>query len=72
MEEIRGAWVTQSVKHPTLAQVMISRLVGLSPALGSVLTAQSLESVSDSVSLSLCLSPVHALSLSVPKKINKR
>ena len=32
--------------------------------------AQSLEPVSDSVSPSLCPSPVHALSLSVPK-INK-
>ena len=52
----RGAWVAQSVKHPTLAQVMISRSVSSSPALGSVLTAQSLEPVSDSVSLSLSLS----------------
>ena len=66
-----GAWVAQSVKHPTLAQVIISRSVSSSPASGSVLTAQSLEPVSDSVSLSLCPSPVHALSLSVPK-INKR
>ena len=45
-----GAWVAQAVKCPTLAQVMISRFVGLSPALGSVLTAQSLETASDSVS----------------------
>ena len=38
-----------------------------SPASDSVLTAQSLEPASDSVSpsLSLCLSPTHALSLSV-------
>ena len=42
-------WVAQSVKHPTLAQVMISQLVSLSPAWGSVLRAQSLESASDSV-----------------------
>ena len=61
----RGAWVAQSVKRPTLAQVMTSRFVSSSPALGSVLTAQSLEPASDSVSLSLCASPVHALSLSV-------
>ena len=33
----RGAWVAQSVECPTLAQVMISPFVGLSPAL----TAQS-------------------------------
>ena len=40
----RGAWVAQSVKHPTSAQVMISWSVGSSPASGSVLTAHSLES----------------------------
>ena len=45
-----GAWVAQSAKHPILAQVMISQLVGSSPALGSVLTGRSLESASDSVS----------------------
>ena len=67
----RGAWVAQSVKRPTSAQVMISRSVSSSPASGSVLTAQSLEPVSDSVSSSLWSSPVHALSLSV-SKINKR
>ena len=49
----RGAWVAQSVKQPTSAQVMISRSVSSSPASGSVLTAQSLEPVSDSVSPSL-------------------
>ena len=54
-----------SVKPPTSAQVMISRFVGSSPTVGSVLTAQSLEPASDSVSPSLCPSPVHALSLSV-------
>ena len=57
-----GSWVAQSVKHPTLAQVMISRSVSSSPASGSVLTAQSLETVSDSVSPSLWPSPVHAVS----------
>ena len=49
----RGAWVAQSVERPTSAQVMISQLMGLSLALGSVLTAQSLEPPSDSVSPSL-------------------
>ena len=48
-----GAWVAQSVKRPTSAQVTISRSVSSSPASGSVLTAQSLEPVSDSVSPSL-------------------
>ena len=63
-----GAWVAQSVKRPTLAQVMISQFVSSSPALDSVLTARSLEPASDCVSLSLCPSPIHTLSLS---KINK-
>ena len=49
----RGARVAQSVGRPTLAQVMISRSVGSSPASGCVLRAQSLEPVSDSVSPSL-------------------
>ena len=54
-----------SVKCLTPAQVLISRFVGSSPTSGSVLTAQSLEPVSDSVSP--CLSappPTHTLSLS--------
>ena len=61
--------MVQSVKRPTSAQVMISQLMSSSPTSGSVLTAQSLEPASDSVSpsLSLCLSPAHALSLSVSK-----
>ena len=64
--------MAQSVKHPTLAQVMISQFMSLSPASGSVLTTQSLEPTSDSVSPSLSAPPplvcVRALSLS---KINK-
>ena len=48
-----GAWVAQSVEHPTSAQVMISQLMSLSPASDSVLTAQSLEPASASVSPSL-------------------
>ena len=63
-----GAWVAQSVKRPTSAQVMISRSVSSSPASGSVLTAQSLEPASDSVSPSLSdPPPIHVLSLSVSK-----
>ena len=49
----------QSVERLTSAQVMISQSVSLSPELGSVLTAQSLEpaldSVSPSLSVPLCL-----------------
>ena len=59
------AWVAQLVEHPTLAQVMISRFVGSSPALGFVLTAQSLESASDSVSPSPSAPPLLSLSLSL-------
>ena len=57
-----GTWKAQSVKRLTSAQVIILQFVGLSPALLSVLTGQSLES--DSVSplsalplLTLCLCP---------------
>ena len=67
-----GAWVAQLVKHPTLAKVMISQFMNSSPASGSVLTAQSLEPDSYSVSppvsdpppFMFCLS----LSLSVKNK----
>ena len=55
----RGTWVAQLVKRLTSAQVVISQLVSSSPTSGSVLTAQSLEPASDSVSpcaLSLSLS----------------
>ena len=51
----KGLWVAQSVKHPTLTQVMISQLVGLSPPSGSVLTPQSLDPASDSVCVCLSL-----------------
>ena len=63
--------MAQSVKWPTSAQVMISWLVGSIPALGSMLTAHSLEPALDSVSPSL--SARHSLcscSLSL-SKINK-
>ena len=57
--------MAQSVKRLTLAQVMISRFVSSSPASGSVLTAQSLEPASDSVSPSVSdPPPIHALPLS--------
>ena len=62
-----GTWVAQSVKHLTSAQVMISQFVSSSPVSGSVLTAQSLDPTSDSVSPSLSASLLFMLSLS---KIN--
>ena len=60
-----GAWVAQSVKRPTSAQVVIPRFASPSPAPGSVLTAQSLEPASDSVSPSLSAPPLLILCLSV-------
>ena len=62
-----GAWVAQWVKHLTSAQVMISRFVSLSPTSGSVLTAQSLEPASASVSPSLSALPLLMLCLSLSK-----
>ena len=64
---IRGAWAPQSVKRLTSAQVTISRFMGSSPASGSVLTAQNLESASDSVSSS-CSALPHLMSFSVSLK----
>ena len=58
-----GFSVAQSIKHPTSAQVMISQLVGSSPTLGSVLTAQSLEPALDSMSPSLSAPPPLAFCL---------
>ena len=63
-----GAWVTQSIEHPTSAQVMISRFMGSSPASGSGLTARSLEPASDSVSPSLSAPPLLTLCLSLKNK----
>ena len=66
----RGAWVAQSVKRLTSAQVMILRFVSSSPTSGSVLTARSLEPPSDSVSPSLSAPPLLTLCLSL-SQINK-
>ena len=63
-EDSGGAWLAQSVECLTSAQVMISGLMSLSPT-GSVLTAQSLESALDSVSLSRSAPPLLILSLSL-------
>ena len=64
--------MAQSVKHPTLAQVMISQFVGLNLTSGSVLTAQSLEPASESVSPSLSAPYLHTLCLSKMKKEKKK
>ena len=68
--------MAQSVKHPASGQFMISRSVSSSPASGSVLTAQSLEPVSDSVSPSLAVLPLLmlmlCLSVSLKHKIKKK
>ena len=55
----------------TLAQVVISQFVGLSPPLGSVLTAGSLEPASDSVSSSLSAPPLLRLCLSLSLSLSK-
>ena len=60
--------MAQSLKHPTSAQSVISRLVSSSPASGSVLTAHSLEPALDSVSPSLSAPPPLTLSLSLSLK----
>ena len=60
--------MAQLVKRLTAAQFMISPFVGSSPS-GSMLTAQSLEPASDSVSPSLSAPPLlGSLSLSVSQK----
>ena len=61
----RGAWVAQWVGRPTSAHVMISWFVSSSPASGSVLTAQSLESPLQILCLPLSAPPPLALSLSL-------
>ena len=64
----QGAQMAQSVERPTSAQVMILQSVSSSPASGSVLTAQSLEPASDSVSPSLSALPPLTLRLSLFQK----
>ena len=67
-----GTWVAQLVKHPTLAQVMISWFVNSSPTSDSVLTARSLEPALDSVCVSFSLSIPLPLPFSLClSKINK-
>ena len=66
--------MAQLVKRPTSAQVMISRFVSSSPASDSMLTAQSLEPASDSLSPSLSAPPPFMLCLCLKNKktLNKK
>ena len=66
-EKDGGAWVAQSVKHPTSAPVMILGFVSLSPTSGSVLSAQSLFRIPCPP---LTAPPPHVCALSL-SKINK-
>ena len=68
----RGTWVAKSGKHPISAQVMISQFVSSSPSSGSALTAQGLESASDSVCVSLCPSPACVLALSLSLSLKNK
>ena len=68
MGKVWGAWVAQSVGCLTLAQRMISCFMSLSPMSGSVLTAQGLETASDSVSHSLSAPALLTLCLSLKNK----
>ena len=57
-------WLSRLSFRLQLRSCMMSRSVSSSPESGFVLSVQSLELASDSVSLSLCPSPSHSLSLS--------
>ena len=67
-----GAQVAQSVGRLILAQVMISRFMSPSLTSGSVLTAQSLEPASNSVSPSLSVPTALALCLSQNINVKKK
>ena len=62
--------MAQLVKPPTSAQVMISLSMSSGPMSGSVLTAQSLEPASDSLSPSLSAPPLLMSAFSF-SKMNK-
>ena len=64
--------MAQLVKRPTLAEVMISPFLSLSPTSGSVLIARSLEPASDSVSPSLSVSSLLVLSLSLSLSLKNK
>ena len=60
--------MAQLAKRRNLDKVMISQIVGSSPTLGSVLTAQNLEPALDSVSPSLSVPPLLEFSLYLSQK----
>ena len=73
---LRDAWVTQSVDCPTLAQVIISQFVGLSPIGLCANSAGPGACFGFCVSFSLFATPLLVLSLSLSfslclSKINK-
>ena len=73
INRLKGAWVAQSVKRPTSAQVMTYWSVGSSPTWGSVLTAQRPGPTSDAASPSLSAPPPLTLCFSLSLlKLNKR
>ena len=59
--------MAQLVKQLILAQVMTSMFMSSGPVSGSMLTAQSLEPASDSVSLSVSAPPLLSVALSKNK-----
>ena len=67
-----GAWVAQSVKPPTSAQVTISRFESSNPTSGSVLTAWSPEPALDSMSPSLSAPPLLTFCLSVSLSLKNK
>ena len=69
--EYRGAWVAQSVGHPTSAQVMITQSNEFEPRIRPCAdNSEPGACIGFCVFLSFCPSLAHALSLSV-SKINK-
>ena len=73
MTMAQGTWVTQLAGRLTSAQVTISWSVGLRPVSGSVLTVQSLEPASESVSPSLSALPhSHSVSLSLSLSLSQK
>ena len=67
---VRGWLSWLSDRLLVLAQAMISWFMSSNPVLGSVLTEQSLLGIL-SLSLSLCPSPAHDLSLKISKYFKK-
>ena len=65
---LHSTWVAQSVKRPTVAQVVILHFMSSSPTSDSVLTAQSLEPMLDSVSPPLLAPPLLMSYLSLKNK----